>query len=405
MDIGEFFLKFFTILVTAKAAGELFARIKLPAVVGEITAGLILGPSVLGIIEPDSELRLLSLIGMLLLLFEVGVDTDIGKLLKVGGQSTLVAATGVVLPMAAGYAAGMYFGLGPAVSLFVGGTLVATSIGITLRVLKDLGLMDTMPAQLVLGAAVLDDVAGVVILALLFDFTVEGRVDLFSSVMTLVLMALFLVTAPIVSNRLTSIIDRVAAAARTPGMLSTLVVALILGLSVLAHDMGAPEMVGAFAAGLALSRKSAMNIAGHALHLRSDLISRAEEKITPIGELFIPFFFVMVGVSIDLKAVEADGRWFWVFTLTMTAIAFVTKFASCAWVKGRLADKLLVGVAMVPRGEVGIVFAQTGLNNGIFEPGIYTMMVLIVTLTTLLAPVMLRALTALYARGEPGINV
>jgi Kef-type K+ transport system membrane component KefB len=400
----EFFLKFFLILVTAKAMGEVFAQFRLPAVIGEVVAGIIIGPSLLNLIQPEATFLLLAKIGMLLLLFEVGVDTDVGKLISVGGQSVLVAVTGVVLPFGMGYYGGILFGLGHATSLFIGGTLVATSIGITLRVLKDLGRQHTMPAQVVLGSAVLDDVIGVVILAVLFDYTVEGRVDIASSVSIFLFIAIFLIAAPIFSRLLVTFMARVSGVAKTPGMLSTIVVALILILSVTAHDFGAPEIVGAFAAGLALTRKSMFNMGKYMEHLRTDIVTRAEEKMTSIGELFIPIFFVMIGVSIDFRVIDFGSWWFWSFAGAMLAISFFSKLMSGIWVKGPLAAKLTVGIAMVPRGEVGLIFAEIGHRNRVFDDAIYASMVFVVALTTLVAPMLMRYVLA-RADGPEGARV
>jgi len=392
MSEAEFFLKFFLVLVSAKAMGELFAQLKLPAVIGEIIAGLIIGPSLLGLVQPEPTFMLLARIGMLLLLFEVGVDTDVGQLLAVGGQSVLVALTGVALPFAFGYLLSVAFGFGSSTSLFIGGTMVATSIGITLRVLKDLGAQHSRPAQVVLGAAVLDDVIGVVILAVLFDYTVEGRIDVVSSVTILVFIAVFLIAAPVLSRLLVTFMARVSALAKTPGMLSTIVVSLILILAVTAHDFGAPEIVGAFAAGLALSRKSIFNMGRYVEHMRSEIVGKAEEKMTSIGELFIPVFFVMVGVSIDFRLVDYGSLWFWGFAGAMLAAAFFSKLFAGVWTKGTPAAKLTVGVAMVPRGEVGIIFAEIGHRNGLFDDSVYASMVFVVALTTLIAPVLMRVL-------------
>lgn len=390
MDVSEFFLKFFLILFCAKALGELFAHLGLPAVIGEVAAGVVIGPSILGVIHPEAEFLLLSKIGMLLLLFEVGVDADVGELISVGGQSVLVALTGVALPFCTGYLAGLYFGMPDAAALFVGGTLVATSIGITLRVLKDLGKQRTRVAQVVLGSAVLDDVIGVVILAVLFDYTMEGQIEIVSSLKVLGFIAVFLIAAPVLSRILVMFMARASGYAKTPGVLSTIVVSLILVLSVLAHDFGAPEIIGAFAAGLALTRKSIFTMGRYMEHLRTEIITRAEEKMTPIGELFIPIFFVMVGVSIDFRVIDYQSGAFWAFAGSVTVLAFMSKLASGVWVKGSTADKLAVGVAMVPRGEVGLIFAETGLRNGIFDETSYASMVVVVALTTLFAPAMMR---------------
>ncbi|MHB8174701.1 MAG: cation:proton antiporter, partial [Nitrospirota bacterium] len=171
METVDFFLKLTLILVSARVMAELFAFIKLPAVIGEVLAGVIIGPGALGLIHAGGIFDLLGNIGVILLLFQVGMDTDAGKLLAVGGQSALVAVTGVALPFVAAYLVSEHiFGISTNGSLFVGGTLVATSIGITLRVLKDIGADRGLVAQVVLGAAVMDDVIGVVVLALLIQY-------------------------------------------------------------------------------------------------------------------------------------------------------------------------------------------------------------------------------------------
>jgi len=182
MEVSEFFLKLLIILLVAKLFAEVFAYLRLPSVLGEVIAGIVIGPSLFGVIVPDATLYLLAEIGILLLLFEVGLETDIGQMAKVGIQSSLVAITGVVVPGFLGYwISSSLLGIPFVVSLFVGGTLVATSIGITVRVLVDLKKHQTKTAKVVLGAAVLDDIVGVVILAVLYDFAVNGQINLFNA--------------------------------------------------------------------------------------------------------------------------------------------------------------------------------------------------------------------------------
>ena len=391
MEVADFFLKFFLIIVSAKLMAELFAHFGLPSVIGEVMAGVIIGPSLLGIIGAEPTLLLLAQIGILFLLFQVGMETDVTQLFAVGRQSIMVATTGVVLPFVIGYAASHYFfGFSSSASAFIGGTLVATSIGITLRVLKDLGHQRSHIAIVVLGAAVIDDVIGVVILAMLLEYTLIGKIDLISSVKVIGFVTLFLVAAPVMSRWFVSFAAKAAKVSKTPGILASIVVAFILILAVLADKVGAPEIIGAFAAGLAITRKSIFSTGKSRQSARDELVTKVENSMTPISDLFIPVFFVMVGVSINLKAIDFTSHQFWMFALSMTILAFISKGVSGLWVKGSPISKLAVGIAMVPRGEVGLIFARTGLKEGIFDDATYTSMVFVVALTTLVTPLLLK---------------
>lgn len=393
MDTVGFFLKLTLILVSARVMAELFAVIGVPAVIGEVLAGVVIGPSVLGIIGADRIFVLLGNIGVILLLFQVGMETDVGKLLAVGAQSALVAVTGVVLPFVGAYYASEYlFGMNKDAALFVGGTLVATSIGITLRVLRDIKADKGPVARVVLGAAVMDDIIGVVILALLIQYSQHaGHIELLPALKLLGFMAVFLAAAPAFGPVVERLLSSVYGMSRTPGVVSTIIVSFILLLAVASHMLGAPDIIGGFAAGLMLSgtpifKPKVVKTASAALSIAAD----AEKKITPIGELFIPIFFVMVGVSVNLKDIDFSSSGFWVFAAVITAIALVAKLLAGVWMKGRLRDKVAVGIAMAPRGEVGLIFAQTGLGYGIFNQSAYASMVFVVALTTVLAPLLLK---------------
>jgi Kef-type K+ transport system membrane component KefB len=392
MDVTEFFLKLLLILVSAKVMAELFSYAGLPSVIGEVVAGILIGPSLLNLVAPEPTFLLLAQMGVILLLFQVGMETDVAQVVAVGGQSVLVAFTGVLLPFAFGYAASRHvFGQPGVEAVFIGGTLVATSIGITLRVLKDLGGRRTHVANVVLGSAVLDDVIGVVLLAVLLEYTLEGSLPIGSSLRVLGFVALFLVAAPVLSRLFLSFMAKMDRISKTTGILPTILIAFILALSAMAHGFGAPEIVGAFAAGLAITRKSVFEAGRHQQVVRDDMVTKGEESIRPVSELFVPVFFVMVGVSMNLQAVDFGSTWFWLYGGTLTALAFVSKALSGVWVKGSFYRKAAVGVAMIPRGEVGLIFAQTGLKNGIFDDATYTSMVLVVAVTTLFAPILLKA--------------
>lgn len=391
MEVSEFFLKLLIILLVAKLFAEIFAYLRLPSVLGEVIAGIVIGPSLLGVIVPDATLYLLAEIGILLLLFEVGLETDIGQMAKVGVQSSLVAITGVVVPGFLGYwISNSLLALPFVVSLFVGGTLVATSIGITVRVLVDLKKHQTKTAKVVLGAAVLDDIVGVVILAILYDFAVKGQINLFNAAKVLGFITTFLIIAPVLAKLLMPVIARLSSASRTKGMIPTLIISLILSMAVISHNIGAPEILGSFAAGVALARRFFLPFGSATDHYSHELAEKIEKNMKPIINLFVPIFFVVVGVSINLRVIDFMSATFWYMAGLLTLGAIISKMVSGVWAEGNFRTKLSTGIAMVPRGEVGLIFAEVGKKSGIFDDMIYAVIVFVVALTTLFAPMALR---------------
>ncbi len=393
MDAADFFLKLMVILLSAKLFAELFALLNMPPVLGEVFAGVVIGPSILGFLEPEATFHLLAEIGILLLLFEVGLETDVGRIIKVGAQSLLVAGTGVVVPALFGfYVAYGIFDLALLPSLFVGGTVVATSIGITVRVLADIKKQTTIISQIVLGAAVLDDIIGVVILAVLYDFAVKGTVSITDTIQIIVFITAFLLVAPVIAKMFVPMMAQLSAKSRTKGMIPTLIISMILVLAVISHKVGAPEIIGAFAAGVALARRFFLPLGKTIEHYSRELAEKIEQAMTPIIDLFVPVFFVMVGVSLNLRVIDFTSGSFWLFAGTLSVVAVLSKMASGLWVKGGWDCKISTGMAMVPRGEVGLIFAEVGKRNGIFDDSLYAVIVFVVAVTTLLAPLALRPL-------------
>jgi Kef-type K+ transport system membrane component KefB len=391
VEVSEFFLKLLVILLAAKLFAEVFSRLSIPSVLGEVVAGLVIGPSALGFVAPDATLHLIAEIGILLLLFEVGLETDVGQLVKEGIRSTLVAITGVVVPGVLGFwVSNHWFGMETIPSLFVGGTIVATSIGITVRVLKDLNQQNTRMARIVLGAAVLDDVIGVVVLAVVYDFAVKGTVSIPGTIRILVFIMAFLLLAPVLAKLFVPLMAKAATSSRTKGMIPTIIVSLILGMAVLSHGVGAPEILGSFAAGIALARRFFLPLGASIDHYGHQLAEKIEESLTPIIDLFVPVFFVMVGVSINLRAIDVSSGTFWGFASVLLVAAVLAKITSGIWAPGGLREKLSTGVAMVPRGEVGLIFADVGKRSKIFDDTAYAAVVFVVALTTLLAPLAMR---------------
>ena len=393
MDVFGFLLKLLIILVAARAAAEVFAYLRLPVVLGEVAVGVLIGPSLLNIVQVEPVFYMLAEIGILLLLFEVGMDTDVAQLAKTGGESSFVALTGVIAPGALIFWASRYWLMLPLLtSLFIAGAFVATSIGITVRVLVDLKLERARVARVVLGAAVLDDVIAVVILAALVDYSRVKAIHWLPGLKGLLFILIFLAAAPVITKLFIPPIAAVAKKSKSKGILPTAAIALILALALAAEMVGAPAIIGAFAAGIALSRKFCLSIGPYSCGLDNGLSERIEASTKPIIDLFVPIFFVMVGVSINFKAIDfSDGR-LWLIAAILTPLAMIGKIVSGAWVRGGFRAKALTGVSMIPRGEVGLVFAQAGKSSGIFNDAIYAVVVFTVALTTLAAPLLLKAI-------------
>lgn len=396
METHTFFLYLLVILLTARIFAEIAVRLQAPSVIGELLAGVALGPSLLGWIEPVNVIKLLAEIGIILLLFEVGLDTDVKRLVRTGAKSLTVALIGFILPLALGFSLSYWvFGLSLLVSLFIGGTLTATSIGITVRVLTDLRRQRTPEGQVVLGAAVLDDVLGVVLLALLYEFSIGGGINMVNAGKVLVFVTVFFMLAPLLAKLMSVAIKRFDAVSEIPGLIPATIVALVLFFAWLAHALGAPELLGGFAAGLALSRRFFLPF-GAALHVDEDFAHRIENQMTPIIHLFTPIFFVMVGLSLNLREIDWSSPFIWGFSLSLMAVAVVGKLVGAFLIREPWAARWIIGVAMIPRGEVGLIFAELGHVSGIFNNEIYAGMVIVIALTTLMPPFTVKWLFGRY---------
>lgn len=388
--VHQFFFQLMVILLTARLFAELFARLHSPPVVGELLAGVILGPSLLGWLEAGPVIGLLAEIGIILLLFEVGLETDIRQLARTGWRALFVAVSGFVLPFAFGAGIGyLAFGFSLLEAFFVGGTLTATSIGITVRVLSDLQRRHSKEAQVVLGAAVIDDILGVILLALLYEFSLAGTVDPANAVRVMGFIGMFFVLAPLFARLISLAIRQFARISRTDGLIPTLIVSLVLFFAWLAHAMGAPELLGGFAAGLALSRRFFLPF-GLALHRDTDFAGRIEDQMRPIIHLFVPIFFVMVGLSLNLRAVDWDSPFIWSLSLSLFAAAITGKLLGALLLRGPWRERFAIGIAMIPRGEVGLIFAELGRTSGILDNETYAALIIVIALTTLLAPILLK---------------
>ena len=369
------------IILVARLAAELAERIKIPAVLGEIVAGIIIGPSVLGLIDPIKHLDvadmvlLLGEIGVILLLFQVGLEMDLGEMAKVGKPAFIVAIIGVAVPFAAGFGVATSFGEDTKVALFIGAALTATSVGITARVLGDLRALALRESRIVLGAAVADDVLGLVILTVVVKVVTEGSISAGVVLETIGLAVGFLLITGLLAiyviPRLFTRIDRLATSTTT---IVSIAFALTLAFSLLANQAKLAFIIGAFMAGLAVGR--------------SPQHERIAEGLNPLGHIFIPVFFASIGINADLEAMFQPSVL--ALAVSLTVVAIIGKLVAGLGIGRSGGDKLLIGIAMMPRGEVGLIFASIGLSKGVLDDELYGALLLMVLVTTVITPPLIR---------------
>lgn len=390
MDSHAFFFDLLIILLTARIFAELAVRLQAPSVIGELFAGIVLGPSILGWIELSDTIRMMAGIGIILLLFEVGLETNIKRLIHSSKKSVIIALFGFILPFILGFiVAYSIFSQSLLTALFVGGTITATSIGITVRVLTDLKLEQSRIGQIVLGAAVIDDVLGVMLLALLYEFSVGGGVSFINVGKVVLFVSAFFILAPILAKLISLLIHKFDAVSEIPGLIPTSMISLVLFFAWLAHILGAPELLGGFAAGLALSRRFFIPF-GIALHSDEDFADRIEQQMKPIIQLFTPIFFVVVGLSLALREIDWGSPTIWLFTLLLFIVAFAGKMIGSLFIDENKFGRMMIGMSMVPRGEVGLIFAELGREADIFSNEIYASLVLVIAFTTILPPLIMK---------------
>jgi len=366
----------FVLFAAAKVAGELFEHFGQPAVVGELLAGILVGPFALGLVGAGEGevLEVVAELGVIILLFTVGLETSIDDLRAVGRPALIVGFLGVVLPFAAG--AGLMFGLGydSTDALFVSAAIVATSVGVTARVLRDLGAVQTKFARVVLGAAVVDDILAILVLAFVAG-SAEGGISTVGIVVLLLevaaFLALVLVFGPRATRRLSSVV-RIPGVPESPFLVAVL---LTLGLAALSEVIGLAAIIGAFFAGLIFEFR------------REEVVTQIE----PVYEFLVPFFFAITGSRLDPN-VFTDPTVLGLASV-VTVIAIVAKGAGGyfgALELGRL-PALAVGVGMVPRGEVGLIVASLGLGLGL-DAQLFGVVIAMTVVTTLVTPPLLTPL-------------
>lgn len=379
-------LTLFIMLAAAKFMAELFERLRQPAVAGEILAGVLIGPSLLNVAAPSEITSILAEIGVIFLLFNVGLETKPAAIFKVGKSAALVAVLGVVLPFVGGWLLMKAWGSTTVESLFVGTALVATSVGITARVLSAMGLLDAPTARIILGAAVIDDILGLLVLAVVSSMA-AGAVNYLEILTTAALAIGFtvfitVVGAPVI-NRVAPTADRL----RSGHGMFILGLVLCLGLSVAASFIGIAAIIGSFLAGMALAEAAEDHPNMH-------------RQINGVTEFLVPFFLVNIGMQLKLDVFRSSSVI--VLCVLVTLVAVATKLVGCGLGALNLGIKRAaqVGMGMVPRGEVGIIVAQIGLSLAVIGPELYGVVLFMAVATTLIAPPFLKLLYA----GEPAAD-
>ena len=397
VDVAHIFFILLVVLLSAKVAGELFERIGQPAVLGELVAGIVLGTSMLGIVPVDpadphgAVIHVMAEIGVAILLFEVGLETDLREMFRVGSAAFMVAVVGVILPFVFGYLFWhMYEGGASLVAIFVGATLTATSVGITARVLEDIGKIHTAEARIIIGAAVIDDILGLLILAVVVALAETGQVSIPDIAMMFGLALGFLVVAMAIGLTTARWLFELVNRMQVRGVLVTAAFAFALLLGYLADLVGLAPIVGSFAAGLILSK--------------TNQFDTIVDRIKPVADVFTPIFFVSIGAAVNiaiLNPMNPTNHETLLIGGGLFAIAVAGKVASGFAVFWRKLNRLAVGMGMVPRGEVGLIFAQIGLLAGVLTQDVFSAILIMVIGTTLITPPLLKLLFGRSSTYEP----
>ena len=380
MEMGDLLIGLVIVWLAAKLAGEGIERLGQTAVLGELLAGVIIGPGVLGLVHESEILHALAEIGLVILLFEIGLESDLEGLLRAGLQSTVVAVVGLVCPFALGYLLGTLWGTSTTVAVFIGATMTATSVGITARVLSDLDRLGEVSSKIVLGAAVLDDILGLMILAVVTGLIQTETFSLGSIGWILGKALVFLAGAIVFGIRFAPTMVRWVSRMRARGSLIVYAVLFCVLLAALSEWLGLATIVGAFAAGLILAK--------------TDRSTHIDEQLKPVADLFVPVFFVTVGMKVMPTTLnpfdtEAGGL---ALALLLIGAAIAGKLSAGLAVYQKGVKRWPVGVGMVPRGEVGLVFAGTGLASGIIGKDLYAVLITMIMVTTFVVPPWLKAI-------------
>ena len=383
--IAELHLLLPLLLVVARLTGAVVKRAGMPPVVGEIAAGLLLGPMWIGALPTEAAategfhtFHEFAQIGLCVLLFRVGLETDLKEILRIGRSATGVAVSGMVYPFILGSGVGLLLGWPWMLTIFVGATLTATSIGVTASVLDEVGGHGSREGRVMMGAAIMDDVLGLLLLAGIVAWVTPGQAVFGAVSVALVQAMVFMAAGVFLGPWLVRAFVRLSRWAGGQSTFLVLSFAYLLLMAWTAHEIGLAMIIGAYAAGLAFG--------GHPEH------EQLNKDLRPLIDLLTPLFFILIGASIELAGfnpLTAVGREAWFIFFLLFAAAIAGKLLSPALLKNGM-NRMAIGSGMMPRGEVGFVFAQVGLTAGVLDPGRYSILTLVLVATTVLGPLLLR---------------
>jgi Kef-type K+ transport system membrane component KefB len=363
------------VFASAKLVRELFERMRQPGIIGEIVAGVLIGPHVLGWIQPGEVLSTLSELGVMFLLFRVGLEVNPQDLIRLGGTALAAATAGVVVPFVAGYWTAVAWGQPRLDALFIGTAIVATSVAITAEVLASRGLLDARASRTILAAAVIDDVLGLIVLALVTSYA-HGQMNWTELAVTSGLAIGFTLFVTFWGHRtVRRLVPKVEASLHASEGQFSVAMAILFGLSALAVYAGIAAIIGAFLGGMALSQT-----VGERVHTMT----------VGVSELLTPFFLVGIGMTLEPTVFKSGATL--LFAGVLLVVAILSKLIGCglgAWRLG-VKDAVRVGVGMAPRGEVGMVVAQIGRKLGVMPDSVFAIVVFLSVATTLVAPPMIR---------------
>ena len=378
MELADLLFGLVIVWLAAKLAGEGMERLGQTAILGELLAGVLIGPGVLGLVHESGILHALAEIGVIILLFEIGLESDLGELLRAGLQSSVVALVGIACPFALGYGLAIWWGKPMLAAVFIGATLTATSVGITARVLSDLGRLQEAASRVVLGAAILDDILGLVILAVVTGLVQTGAFSFTTVGLILTKALVFIILAVALGIRFAPTLLAWVGKMRTRGGLIVYSVLFCVLLAAISERIGLAAIIGAFAAGLILAK--------------TEPRAHIEEHLKPVADLLVPVFFVTIGMKVNPATLNPFGDAALRFALVLTAVAVLSKLAAALGVYQRGVRRWPVGVGMIPRGEVGLIFSGIGLAHRVIEEDLYAGLVGMVMVSTFIVPPWLKAL-------------
>lgn len=422
-------LSLVVIYIASKLGGELSKAVDLPPVLGELVAGVVVGASALhllvfpesGAVASDSAIMtvlqlidnltpeavtsifqtqsevisVLAELGVIILLFEIGLESDLRELKEVGYQAAIVAVVGVVAPFATGTVGLMFFFNVTAIpAIFAGAALTATSIGITSKVLSELGHLKSKEGQIIVGAAVIDDVLGIIVLAVVASLAKTGEVDIFNVIYLIFSASVFLIGSILLGKFFNQTFVAIADKLQTRGQLVIPAFTFAFLMAFLANAIQLEAILGAFAAGLVLDE--------------TDKRKELDKQVVPIADILVPIFFVTIGAKADLGVLNpaiAENREGLIIAIFLIVVAILGKVVTGWSVFGQAPiNRLAIGVGMIPRGEVGLVFAGIGSASGVLSKPLEAAIIIMVILTTFLAPPFLRFAFGETAKSEEAVE-